>query len=403
MTRRSMAIRRAVALTALAALAAGAAPLHAQSRGTVVPSVAIGTVYDDNVNARANGDAGKMLQIRPSLEADYESPKVTLISLWSFDMQRSNHSSLNALDARRHAMLDSKFKPTAFTTFGLLARYDHSDTPGDIDFETGVLTRRQNAQRYEVVPALFHRAGARTTVSASYNWSTEHLDFHGTQTMHQGRTGVSRQVSTRSSVDVGYVGRLFPENRLGPFADVYDRHQSHAVLLGWTQRLGQFTTLTLQAGPRTTTYRGMAAEIVAALNRDGHRAKWGVDYWRGETIILGVEGPVEIDTANARVTWVATRRVEFGLRTGASHIITLDDRAATTYRGTVVGSWTMGGPFTVSASYSADYQLGDIRRNFFADDQVLRHVFRVGLTIAPRFSRSFLPADEAARAKGVSR
>src|SRR5262245_5447098 len=94
-------------LPAIVVIALAAGPgLGAQSRATVVPSLALGAGYDDNVNARAEGDAGKMLQLRPSLEADYDSPKVTLISLWSFDMQRSNHASLNALDARRHAMVD---------------------------------------------------------------------------------------------------------------------------------------------------------------------------------------------------------------------------------------------------------------------------------------------------------
>jgi hypothetical protein len=147
----------------------------------------------------------------------------------------------------------------------------------------------------------------------------------------------------------------------------------------------------------------MDAEVVAALNRDGNRAKWGMDYLHGETIILGEDGPVVIDSANLRLTWVASRRVEVGFRTGASNLETLDGREARVYRGILLGSWTFAGPFTLTASYNADYQIGDIRRTVFADDTVLRHVIRVGLTIAPSFSRSFLPSDEAARAKGVSR
>src|SRR5687768_17998450 len=77
------------------ALGVAAPGVNAQTRATIVPSVSMGAVYDDNVSARARGDAGEMLQMRPSLEADYESATVKLISLWSFDMQRSNHSSLN--------------------------------------------------------------------------------------------------------------------------------------------------------------------------------------------------------------------------------------------------------------------------------------------------------------------
>jgi hypothetical protein len=396
-----MTSRSLIGAAVAAALAAG--PAAAQSRATLVPSLSLGAVYDDNVNARANGDAGRMLQLRPSLEADYESPKVTLISLWSFDMQRSNHSLLDALDARRHAMVDSRFRPSSFTTLSVAGRYDRSDSPGDIDFETGTLSRRHFAQRWELSPTIHHRAGARTTLNAVYHWTTEYLEGQNPEVMQSARAGLSRQVSTRSTIDVGYLGRLFAPNRRGPFADVFDRHQSHAALVGWTQQLTPTATLTLQAGPRQTTYRGLDAEVVAALNLNGQRVRWGVDYWHGETIILGEDGPVQIDSANLRYLLTATRRVEVGLRAGASDIVTLDGRDARVYRGSLLGSWTVAGPFTVTASYDADYQIGDIRRGFSPDDRVLRHVIRVGLTIAPSFSRSFLPSDEAARAKGVSR
>jgi hypothetical protein len=206
---------------------------------------------------------------------------------------------------------------------------------------------------------------------------------------------VPRLLSARSSISVGYLGRLF--------VDDTSEHQSHAVLMGWTRQLRQFTTLNVQAGPRHTTYRGVVPEVSVSLGRDGRTVKAGLDYSHGETIILGVPGPVQIDTGSARLTVAATRKIELGIRAGASNILTLDERAATTYRTTLVGSWSIGGPFTLATSYSADYQLGDIRRNLFRDERVLRHVVRVGVTVAPSFSRSFLPPDEAARAKGVSR
>jgi hypothetical protein len=367
----------------------------AQTRATIIPSVVIGGVYDDNVSARANADAGQMLQMRPSLEADYESPTLKIISLWSFDMQRSNHSALNELDARRHAMVDTKLRASDVTTWGLAGRYDRTDAPGDIDFESGFLFERRNAQRWQVTPSVAHRIGQRTNVIALYDWTTENLlnDSHGS--LHVARVTASRLLSERMSVSSGYVGRLF--------LDSQSEHQSHAALLGWTRQLRQFTTLNLQAGPRWTTYRGLVPEVAASLARDGRTLRAGLDYSHGETIILGVLGPVQVDTGSMRINVAVTRKIEFGLHGAASKILTLDERAATVYRGTVVGSWSVGGPFTLAASYSADYQLGDIRRNLFRDERVLRHVVRLGVTIAPSFSRSFLPPDEAARAKGVSR
>ena len=69
-----------------------------------------------------------------------------------------------------------------------------------------------------------------------------------------------------------------------------------------------------------------------------------------------------------------------------------------------MSSWSPGEWYTVAASYGADYQQGDIRRNLFSNANVLRHVFRVSVTVAPRLSRAIRsPDDPAARAKGVSR
>ena len=387
-------MRRSLLLFIAAGLAASDA--SAQTRATVIPAVVIGGVYDDNVSARAQGDAGQMLQMRPSIEADIESPTVSLISLWSFDMQKSNHDALDALDARRHAMVDSKWRQSSVTTWGLGARYDHTDSPGEIDLDTGLVFERRSANRYQLSPAVFHRIGQRLTFNALYDWTLENLVNDSSGSLHVARFGLTRELSERTSLNGGYVGRLFIDSATA-------QHQSHAALLGWTRKLAQFTTMNVEAGPRWTTYRGLVPEVSASLVRDGRTFKSGLDYSHGETIILGVLGPVQVDTGSARINYAATRKLEFGFHTAASKILTLDERAATVYRGTVVGSWSLGGPYTIAASYSADYQLGDVRRNFFRDERVLRHVFRLGVTIAPSFSRSFLPPDEAARAKGVSR
>jgi hypothetical protein len=392
---KELTMRRTSVSLSIAALVVCAAPAAAQTRATIIPAVVIGGVYDDNVSARAQADAGQMLQMRPSIEADYESPTVSLISLWSFDMQRSNHASLNALDARRHAMADLKWKKSRVTTLGFASRYDRTDSPADIDLDAALVFGRRSAQRWEITPAFMHRIGERTTFNALYDWTTENLVNASAGTLHVARAGLTRELSERTSINGGYLGRLF--------LDSVSEHQSHAALLGWTRKMAQFTTMSVQAGPRWTTYRGLVPEVTASLMRDGRTLKAGLDYSHGETIILGVLGPVQVDTGSARVNVAATRKIEFGLHTAASKILTIDERAATVYRGTLVGSWSVGGPFTLSASYSADYQLGDVRRNFFRDEKVLRHVFRLGVTIAPSFSRSFLPPDEAARAKGVSR
>ena len=124
--------------------------------------------------------------------------------------------------------------------------------------------------------------------------------------------------------------------------------------------------------------------------------------------MLGVVGPVGVDSATSRMSWPIRRRFEVATVLGASDITTLDERTTRVYRGTLTGSWSPGGLYSIAASYDADYQDGSIRNPVFIDgervlfdERVLRHVFRVSVTIAPRYRRSILPPDEAARAKGV--
>ena len=110
---------RLIVLATLLALTALSPAVSAQTRFTFVPSLSVGGIYDDNLFATDEGSAGKMLQVRPTVEGNYESPRLTFISLYSQDMLKSNFSSLNTLDARRHAYLDTKFRSSPLTTFTL--------------------------------------------------------------------------------------------------------------------------------------------------------------------------------------------------------------------------------------------------------------------------------------------
>jgi hypothetical protein len=359
----------------------------AQSNVTFVPSLSMSTVYDDNLFARVNGDVGVMSHLRPAFEVNYESPRVTLLSFGSFDMQRSNHPALNTLDARRHGMFDLHHRVTPSSVLGFALRYDRTETPGEINLDSGILGDRRTAERLEANPSIAIHANPRTIVSASYNGTTESLidDIRGT--LHVARAGVTRQTSTRDEVTISYLGRTF--------VDVLGTDTSHAALFGWTRELAYATRLSLQGGPRLSSYGGLAPEFLAGLTRRTNRLRVALDYWHGETIVLGIRGPVAVDSATARLIWPLSQRVELGTHFGASDSRTIEDEDARVYRTTIVGSWTPhGGPYTLATTYGADFQQGIIRRTLLLDDEVLRHTFRVTLTIAPRLSKAIRPTGE---------
>ena len=385
---------RLTILAILATLTALTPAAVAQTRFTVVPTLSIAGVYDDNLFAETDGSAGKMLQLRPTLEGHWESPRLTFLSLYSQDMLRSNFSTLNTIDARRHAYLETTFRRSPLTTIGITGRYDRSETPGDIELDTGILGARQTAQRWQLSPTVVRRISPRSVITAGYDFTRENELDTPSGTLHQARFAVSREFTSRSALVGTYLARYF--------VDPSDRSTSHSVLGGWTREMAPHTFLSLYAGPRVTSYRsGVKPEISASLRRDSNRTDLRLDYWHGETIILGIPGPVAVDSGSMRLTWPFRNRWELGTYLAATDINTIDFREARVYRSTLLGSWNPRGMYSISASYGLDYQQGDIRRRL--DANVLRHVFRVSFTVAPRLFRSILPPDEAARVKGVIR
>jgi len=343
-----------------------------------------------------------MMQVRPSFEGSYESPTLRLLGLYSFDMQRSNFATLNTLDARRHALGEARLRTSPFTTLGFITRYDRSETPGELDLDSGILGERRQAERVQLTPTLARRLGQFTTMTAGYDWTTEHLVDGERGTLHIGRTGLARELTEHTTVSASYVGRYF--------VDDLANHQSHGVMFGWDREMAFGTRLSLFGGPKVTSYGGLTPEAGVTFARATSRVRLALDYWHGETIVLGIQGPVKVDSATTRISWPLTRRFEFGTHAGASAVATLEEKASTIYRGGLVGSWSPGGMYTVAATYGLDYQHGTIRGPrllngvlVLPDDRILRHVFRVSVTVAPRYSRSILPPEEAARAKGVSR
>jgi hypothetical protein len=82
-----------------------------------------------------------------------------------------------------------------------------------------------------------------------------------------------------------------------------------------------------------------------------------------------------------------------GIRGGLFDSTTLSQGNARVYHAETVAAWSPMGPLILAVSYGADFQRGDVRTSLLADRKVVRHLFQVRLTVAPRLSRSFQPDD----------
>jgi hypothetical protein len=373
-----------VLLVAGITLPAGA---QAQSKLTFAPSVSVSAITDDNILTTAEArSADQTTLLSPAVLGAIETPRATLRGSYSIDMRRAaDLSVLNDLEARRHGMLGAAFRQTPRLALDLNGRYDRSDEAGELNFETAILMPRTRATRWELGPSFTYRATPLVTIQGNVNWLQESVE-HGIVTdEHVGRIAVSRQISGRASIDAGYVGRRFVNGD--------GLETSNVALVGATYALGPFTTLSVRGGPRYSTARHLEPEIAASLGRRAENViQYAFDYWRGESIVLNVLGPVEVTSATGRLSVPLRHKVEVGTGGGVFDSESLVQGKARVYHVEAVGSWKPKALFAVSAKYGADFQHGDIRTSLLNDRDIVRHVFVVELTVAPRLSRTILPA-----------
>ena len=394
-------MRSRVALLILTVVLAGA-DARAQARMELVPSVSFSTVYDDNIFTTQEGSGDAMMHVSPAFEAFYESPKASLRGLYTFDMQRAvGFSTLNSLDAKRHAAINAGVQINPQFRLSLIGRYDVSDRPGDLMFDTGVLLGRQRARRYQLTPAISYRVRPRTIVTAQYDATKEMLGADMRGDMYIARFGVSRMQTTRDIWSVNYLGRTFAS---GP--DMFNpaaTERSHAVLFGYNRAVAVGTNFSVQGGPRVSSYGNNKPELLANFSKQIRAGRFGLDYWQGETIIMGIRGPVDIHSFSLKSSWPIRRNLELGGHAGIFNSQTLFQGRARVFHPEMVVSYSPGGPYVVAGSYGIDFQKGDVRSEFLSDKEIVRHVLLIRVTFAPRLSRTRPAGPNDPRSKGVTR
>jgi hypothetical protein len=391
-----------ISLFILCAALLTAADARAQARMELVPSVSFSTAYDDNIFTLQEGSGDTMMLVTPAFEAFYESPVTTFRGLYTFDMQRAvGFSTLNSLDAKRHAMVNTGFQINPQFRLSLIGRYDVSDRPGDLMFDTGVLLGRQRARRYQVTPAISIRLRPRTTLTAQYDATKESLGEEMRGDMYIARVGLQRMQTTRDVWSLSYLGRTFANG-----ADMFNpaaTERSHAVLFGYNRAIGVGTNFSVQGGPRVSSYGNTRPELLANVSKQHRIGRIGLDYWQGETIIMGIRGPVDIQSFSLKSAWQLRRNIEVSGHAGVFQSQTLYQGHARVFHPEMVISYSPGTSYVFAGSYGIDFQKGDVRSEFLSDREIVRHVLKVSLTFAPRLSR-IRPADpNDPRSKGAFR
>src|SRR5438105_4536335 len=171
----------------------------------------------------------------------------------------ADHPNLSGAANRKRAGLDLKYAPELTgptTTLAFQGLFVETETPGELQPQTGIEIGRQTTRLWSLAPSLTHRFSPSTTGDASYAYR-EIESSTSTSTVQQAQIGVSSQLTRLDTGRVRYT--------LGITDSAGTSTTSHTFAAGWTTKLGHTTTLSLDAGPRLTDGR-IEPDVTARLS-----------------------------------------------------------------------------------------------------------------------------------------
>ncbi|HKY72771.1 MAG TPA: hypothetical protein VJL88_12710, partial [Nitrospira sp.] len=137
----------------------------------VMPWVATGFVYDDNVffQTRDRKQDDVFLRVTPGLQASYQSTPLTVIANYRFDSEVYNKfSELSTVQQRQFGTVELRGRPSNNLNLNGIAGYAQTRTPFELNFLTSAQTARIKTERVFVSPNAEYRPNSLTRMRAEY-------------------------------------------------------------------------------------------------------------------------------------------------------------------------------------------------------------------------------------------
>jgi hypothetical protein len=334
----------------------------------VMPWVATGVVYDDNVFFAPRGQQQEdvFLRVTPGLQGSYQSTPVTVIANYRFDSEVYNKlTNLNAVQQRQFGTVELRGRPSNNLNLNGIVGYAQTRTPYELNFLTSAQTARIKTERVFVNPNAEYRPNALTRMTAEYGYSKDIFDNNITIDSNIFRAGLERRVGTHDWLGPAYVGRHF---RFGgdfntPTAGFIGGNpapvNSYAPMLSWSHEFTTDTRLDVRAGPRFTD-GGLdnRPEAFVGLRRRIQNGEVTFAYTSALTTVIGTVGATTTDSLLVRFVYEPMRHLTFTLQPTAAWI---ENSAftSTIYTAYVEAAYQFNKFITAKGSAYFSYQEGD--------------------------------------------
>jgi hypothetical protein len=334
----------------------------------VMPWVATGVVYDDNVffSTRDRRQEDVFLRVTPGLQASYQSTPFTVIANYRFDSEVYNKlTSLSTVQQRQYGTVELRGRPSNNLNLNGIVGYGQTRTPYELNFLTSAQTARIKTERVFLNPSADYRLDSMTRITGDYGYSKDIFDGNISIDSHIFRAGMERRISAHDWIGPAYVGRHF---RFGgdfssPTAGFLGGNpadvDSHAIMLSWGHDFAADTRLDVRAGPRMTDGKlDDRPEAFVGIRRRIQNGEIGLAYTSALTTIIGTVGSTRADSVQVRFVYEPVRHLTFTLQPTAAWIKS-STFTSTIYTGYVEAAYQFNKYVTAKGSAYFSYQEGD--------------------------------------------
>src|SRR5262245_42010064 len=177
MTQSPAARHQLKALLAFIAALTATGLANADDHFQVTPSVSATTLHESNVFATASArQSDFIMRFTSGANAEYRSTIWRLAGRCSIDAERfANHPELTTFNARRRAEIGLTYAPTRRLTIDAGAELSGTQTPGELNRESGLVFTRAAARRAVVRSSIARKFDREMTGTIAYGFASDTL------------------------------------------------------------------------------------------------------------------------------------------------------------------------------------------------------------------------------------
>jgi hypothetical protein len=308
-------------------------------------------VYDDNLFNLPARDGDAITRAGSAFDAGYRSERRLLTARYALDADRfARHPELTSAAARQDALVSAGYHANRRLSFDGTASFADTQTPAELNLESGLAPGRAHAQRFSVRPSTTASIGPLATATISYTGARDHM-FGVNLVSQTASAALDRHASTRADLRWEYTYQRYVFNGGEPTV-------SQALTAEWRRSLTRATLVVFRAGPRMTGSH-LSADAAASVNRTLRFGAASLAYSHTQTTLVGLIGVADKHAVSAslRLHSVSGRQLRIepaALRTRQLALV------STVYRVSIGYIQPLGSVFALDASYDINNQRGNI-------------------------------------------